>query len=473
MQTPSPFAVFSNIQSPRQKEAFQCQIREFSAFITRKTQRLLEPLPDGILPVRVPTEGRDLCHKAFMDYHLRCRLMDLVADWMLCEKLEPHRGLAIIRYAAVTLFTLASSDKEDHLDVLRSAYEWLNRIHPRFPLFLTVAHCNTLTELVPQDDLAWVALLEGGQPVFSWDTRKLVLGGEEQPSAVPPSPSFMPLRLSASQAEAFQELGTFWALQREGAEVAAIRIRPYPLLVGPSGCGKSALVRHFAFDEVLPLLELSCGAWVVTGARTEPHTMMTILNYVRREPEGIIFIDEVDKFVARTDWNTAIQQEVYSLLDGRLSGYPEWMGEDVRKLQSSFLIIGAGTWQHLYKAGAQTLGFGGSASGLNIQYQIENENAIPEELLFRFNARLIEIQPMTAAELAQRIEAIHRELVMPKLESSTLDALVREAIASRKNTRWLEAYLFSILRDPRNRWRPETHHPGRILLKAPSETQAA
>jgi hypothetical protein len=98
---------------------------------------------------------------------------------------------------------------------------------------------------------------------------------------------------------------------------------------------------------------------------------------------------------------------------------------------------------------------------------------IPEELLFRFNARLIEIQPMTAAELLQRIEAIHRELSMPELEPSVLDALVREAIASRKNTRWLEAYLFSILRDPRNRWHPETHHPGRILSKVPSETQAA
>jgi hypothetical protein len=288
--------------------------------------------------------------------------MDLVADWMLCEKLEPHRGLAIIRYAAVTLFTLANPEKEGHLDVLRSTYEWLNRIHPRFPSFLTVAHCNTLTELIPQDDLAWVGLLEGGQPVFSWDTRKLVLGGEEQPSMIPPRPSFTPLRLSASQEKAFQELETFWALQREGTEVAAIRICPYPLLVGPSGCGKSALVRQFAFDEVLPLLELSCGAWVVTGARTEPHTMMTILNYVRREEEGIIFIDEVDKFVARTDWNTAIQQEVYSLLDGRLSGFPDWTGEDVRKLQSSFLIIGAGTWQHLYKAGARTLGFGGSSS---------------------------------------------------------------------------------------------------------------
>jgi hypothetical protein len=168
-----------------------------------------------------------------------------------------------------------------------------------------------------------------------------------------------------------------------------------------------------------------------------------------------------------------VQQELYSILDGRLSGFADWTPEDVRKLQTGFLIIGAGTWQDVFKAGTRRLGFGGPSCDRSIQTTIERENTIPEELLFRFNSSLIELQPMAAGEMRERIEEIRSELSMPQLKASVLNALVENAIESRKNTRWLEAYLHDALRDHRNRWHGATPNPGSNLSEAASQTQAA
>lgn len=242
-----------------------------------------------------------------------------------------------------------------------------------------------------------------------------------------------PQGLTTSQQEGLTRLKAFLAIKRQVNHVAGISPRPIPLIVGPSGAGKTTLVRHFAQSEGLEMMDFCSATWLPSGAHGTP-TVTTIRKFVEKNDAGILFIDELDKFSASQDYYRSVQQEVYALTDGRVSSFEGWTPEIQKKFRENFFIVGAGTWQHLFKK--QT-----KPGRLNL----DGQDSIPEELLMRFNAMLIVLDPPTPDYFRERFLELHRALRVALPSPERLTKLVDRAVASKKNNRAIEAYLSYLL----------------------------
>jgi len=119
-------------------------------------------------------------------------------------------------------------------------------------------------------------------------------------------------------------------------------------------------------------------------------------------------------------------------------------------LKENFVIVGAGAWQEQYAAikNHKSMGFAGSSGGTapdpeSFLLAVKNANVIPQELLFRFNERLLLIEPPTEKELALRIAAIKNSIprgLAFNANDECVVALAEEASHSECPMRWLEAY---------------------------------
>jgi hypothetical protein len=175
----------------------------------------------------------------------------------------------------------------------------------------------------------------------------------DEPSAPKPEAEkewIGPRHLTASQAVALKRLADLARLRGQ-PDRGGVTLRNKPLIVGPSGSGKTALVRRLCDLEELPLLVVNAGGWLVHGCTSGPQTLSVIRRFVETNPEGCIFVDEIDKSVPGNStfshsWPLGVFTEILSLCDadGKLltSG---WQPEHVRRLSQSHFVVGAGTWQ--------------------------------------------------------------------------------------------------------------------------------
>ena len=248
------------------------------------------------------------------------------------------------------------------------------------------------------------------------------------------------VRLTDSQETVLEQLNSFLVMKRNGYRVAGVSSRPIPLIIAPTGTGKTFLVAHFAKTNGLPLLSLDSGAWIVKGSYTHPYTTEVLLRFVQQNDQGVIHIDELDKFFGDTDWTRHMQQEVLSLLDGGLRGYETFSPDEKQKLQDRFFICGSGTWQGLHDS--KSMGFG-SAKNVCIRQEVLKKAGIPYELLARFNQQLLILEPPTQDEFLFWIRDIHSELNIEMPPS--VELLAQEASESLLNTRWLEGYVSRLL----------------------------
>lgn len=232
-----------------------------------------------------------------------------------------------------------------------------------------------------------------------------------------------------------------------------IKPRLDPLIVGPTGMGKSHLVRSVAEMLKVPLLRLSYGEWMVTGARCAQTTIARIHEFVTSNPKGIIHIDEVDKarVAFTTEWSIYAYAEMFFLLDRNISQpakNEQWTPELNAKLRHNFWIIGSGTWQVLWDTISKpSIGFGGipddnSAMLDTIRELVRQKEIIPKEFLKRFCNELILIPPATEADYELAADAFGIGKLAKEL-GVTLD--YQSAVQSQGGARWLEETYASLL----------------------------
>ena len=383
---------------------------------------------------------------AYSRYGLRCHSLEKIAVDSLDDDYQKSRARSV---CTVLKMMFHAGSRRDRVS---EAFESLD-LGCRL---LTVARLKDASVPPPHDAYGWWACAR--QPVAAQaavirmaalhEPEVLDLSDEVERAVGALIEQKAPARSSAlltlSQRAALRKLRHFHALHRQSRSVAGISTRPIPLVCAPSGTGKTWLVRQFAAELSLPLIELGPDSWIVSGATARPYTLEMLGTWIDAQPNGgVILLDEADKAGTEGDssWSRHVRGEFYQLLDRRLSGVVGWEQRHTDRL-NQFFIVGAATFQSLYNRKA-AVGF--RAERTERPNILSDQSSIAPELLLRFNSNLIYLAPPSAEEFIERIAAIHRELKMPP--PCDLIKLGTEASESGLNTRWLEAYVSSVLRD--------------------------
>lgn len=181
-----------------------------------------------------------------------------------------------------------------------------------------------------------------------------------------------------------------------GPKLQPLRIQPRltPLVVGPTGAGKTHIIESMGKKLGAKFLKISFGDWVPTGANEACSTMKMIFRQIQAHERVVLLLDELCKY--RSDyaggWVRSVASDLWQLLD-RSPGNVDYeesalLGCDWKKLMNERLfIVGAGTWQHIQKI-PPVMGFAPASVG-TIQDRIHADGLVPEEILMRFNPRLL------------------------------------------------------------------------------------
>ncbi|MDI1248816.1 MAG: AAA family ATPase [Lacunisphaera sp.] len=272
-----------------------------------------------------------------------------------------------------------------------------------------------------------------------WVANQARLAGH--PELFPAAPTAVAsMALTKSQRNGLRRLRAMANLHFEGSYRYGIQLRTTALLVGPSGVGKTALVRQLGASLDVPVLKLTYGDWIVGGAKIDPTTLRRVQMAIERHPRLIIHLDELDKFHFSSDaWTRGVMAEIYCLLDRELSGggslSSPWKPEHAEKLSRNVFLVGSGTWQDLWtKRKAPSIGFcpGGASADRDMSPRIRHAGVIPDELINRFNADWIMLEPYT-------VEDFRNIAGQLKLGPAVLDPVA--AAASGLNFRAVEAAL--------------------------------
>lgn len=422
---------YTNILGPIEKKAFMLQINRYAG-------TLLYSLEEELAESQIPLDLNAVILAAEQSSRVSCQLLRLLATLVEDGEVPYKRAARVTAFTARILQVIA---KESHtaseLDYLNRAIEKLESEGMGWAELIRVA--ETTDPLFPGTDFHfWSALSRNTIPAIEW-----VRHAREIESA----PEHSLDNLTISQNEAVKWLRKFLQWKRTNQYVAGVWVRPIPLIVGPTGVGKSTIIKTFCANLGLKMMHLNPSAWVVTGAASKPWTASMIQDFIQHNEEGVIFVDEIDKFCSREGgWERSLGQELMALLDNRLPESIGWSATDRRRLSERFMIVGAGTWQADHVRRARSMGFNSVSETWDEScLDLSNQTSIPEELLRRFNPNLIHLAPPTRGEIMQRILNIHAALNQPTPSRGQLEELGTQAVTSGENTRWLEGYLSRVM----------------------------
>ena len=261
---------------------------------------------------------------------------------------------------------------------------------------------------------------------------------------------------SASQRAAYDKLEAICAID-PNAHYGNISPRTRAILMnGPAGAGKTAVVRAYAALHGLPMFSQLASAYIPVGAIQAP-SILAIRDFIRLNPKGgILYFDEVDKLcisgaeARQSNWSQGIYGEVLSIfdIDSRLITLG-WSEADLRLFRDgNFRIVATGAFQHVDKAARQaekrgSLGFGVDDCKVTYSDLFGNDDeAIPEELRFRFFHEAVHIDLPTKEDFREAMAAIHDEC---EYHEPISEQLLTAAVESRRGVRWLEGYLARLL----------------------------
>ena len=417
---------YTNVESDKERRAFLEQIADYARVFTK---RLAAIDPSNTSAWRTVV-GEAEEHSRLSFQLVRC-LRVQAED----EEISDNVAMKIAAFAARILEAIAKeSGTTDGLIRIGRAVKKLRGECSDWSDMIRMA--RTLDFQAHGRDLHfWASLSRNTIPAVEWVMDEPSEGCCSAPVS----------NLTLSQLNASKQLQHFLGWHRGRQTIAGIWVRPIPLLVGPTGAGKTTIVRHFCISNGLPFLHLNSSSWLIVGASGRPWTLHEIRNFVNQHEEGVLFMDELDKFSARQEgWDRHLVQELMALLDYRVPESAGWSRDDRTRLAERFLIIGAGTWQADHRQHAKKLGFGTEPEE-RFTLDMGKQDAIPEELLRRFNPNIIRIDPPTKGELIQRVIQVHAELHLAPPSRQQLETLGAQAIESGENTRWLEGYVTRIL----------------------------
>jgi len=444
-----PFTRWYNLNEETEIDVFAEQIRGYISYVYRGIQG---------------EDPKTVLQNAWNNYGLRCQLFDFLVKSREIGRITNEEFKSEIKTGCRVLWLALRPDFRKAVVRLNYWHQYRRRIGTDWTLAGSKRGVGTLNDFLrrlaivrtvednlrPMDDIGWFSAPQSKNVMLVYDPTKMttILNNVRNPGRMLDfdfEATNKP-RLTISQKEVLELLESFWEMKRNRIKVAGVAARTIPLILAASGTGKSFIVRHFAESNSLPLLCLDSASWIIAGAHAQPQTIATIKQHVARNPAGVIFIDELDKFTAQTDWSKNVQQEVYSLLDGGLRGFESFSPEEKAKLNERFLLVGVGTWQTLFDSGTKSMGFGsGSGSDFSIEQEVVKQAGIPHELLARFNANLIVLKPPTQGEFKDWISDIHKQLLIDP--PASIDALSQSAVESGLSARWLEAYVSKLLLD--------------------------
>lgn len=253
------------------------------------------------------------------------------------------------------------------------------------------------------------------------------------------------LPLTASQREALASLRALSEIYFERTRINGVLPRTTSLVVGPSGVGKTFVVTQLGTLLRLPVLKLTVGDWIPSGARNEPCTLALLRSWLDTRPRFLLHLDELDKLRAHDNaWSFGVLTEVFSVLDRKVAyagtKNEPWTAQHTQALRDNVFMVGSGTWQDLWpQRSRRTIGFlpaatapAGAGANSAIVERIREARVIPEELLYRFCGHWSILSPYTREDF----ELLGRALQLP---AGVLDPTA--AAASGQNYRYLEAAL--------------------------------
>ena len=250
-------------------------------------------------------------------------------------------------------------------------------------------------------------------------------------------------KLSGNQQIALKKLRNAYRIFTQKQSIGGISLRS-PLLIGPSGGGKTTIVRALAECQGLAYMLLDGADWILSGASTEPHSLQRIRDFTEQHKNGIIAIDECDKLGNLGDdghaWWRSVRGEIMSVIEKRTDNWTGWSTITQEKFRKNFLVVGLGTWQHLFRK-KNEMGFQ-TGNPSEVSYDdIKKDGMIPEELLARFSKPIV-LQPLQSNDYEEILLRIHQETGnIPK----NLTQLCQTAAASGKEYRWVEDYVTDLL----------------------------
>lgn len=243
------------------------------------------------------------------------------------------------------------------------------------------------------------------------------------------------------------------------AQFKAIKLRCCFWLLGPTGSGKTHLTKILAKEMGVPFFSISASDWIVLGNSSggSNNTWPLIVKFLvknLKEQGAIIFIDEVDKCAGKSEWNTYLRTEIFSLCDARVPVGVKDSDSDSNKfcddviadvedfLKNRAMIIAGSAFQELWeKDSAPNMGFNPSAASTPSTPELSDlTSTLPRELVNRFSSNMFVLPPLTAHDyrdmvntMATHVPDLWRERFI-KIGLANVDQAVRH----QKGARYLE-----------------------------------